>query len=113
MEELERDLRHYQEKIEVDPGSLRQLEERLNLLEGLRRKYHRNEEELLALAAELEVKLGQNDGRAAALEKLRADIESTSRKMQSVGRSLTAARTTAGKRVAEQTRLDLAARAFQ
>jgi DNA repair protein RecN (Recombination protein N) len=113
LEELERDLRHYHEKIEVDPGSLRQLEERLNLLESLRRKYHRNEEELLALAAELEEKLGQNDGREAALEKLRADVESTSRKMQAVGKDLTAARRTAGKRLAEQIRVHLADLGFQ
>jgi DNA repair protein RecN (Recombination protein N) len=113
LEELERDLRHYQEKIEVDPGSLRQLEERLNLLENLRRKYHRNEEELLALAAELEEKLGQIDGREAALEKLRADIESTSRKMQAVGRDLAAARRTAGERLAQQIRVHLADLGFQ
>ena len=113
LEELERDLRHYQEKIEVDPGSLRQLEERLNLLESLRRKYHRNEEELLALAAELEEKLGQIDGRESALEKLRADVESTSRKMQAVGRDLTAARTTAGERLAQQIRVHLADLGFQ
>jgi DNA repair protein RecN (Recombination protein N) len=113
LEELERDLRHYQEKIEVDPGSLRQLEERLNLLESLRRKYHRNEEELLSLAAELEEKLGQIDGRESALEKLRADVESTSRKMQAVGRDLTAARTTAGERLAQQIRVHLADLGFQ
>jgi len=113
LEELERDLRHYQEKIEVDPGSLRQLEERLNLLESLRRKYHRNEEELLALAAELEEKLGQIDGRESALEKLRADVESTSRKMQAVGRDLTAARATAGERLARQIRVHLADLGFQ
>jgi DNA repair protein RecN (Recombination protein N) len=113
LEELERDLRHYQEKIEVDPGSLRQLEERLNLLESLRRKYHRNEEELLALAAELEEKLSQIDGREAALEKLRADIESTSRKMQAVGRDLAAARRTVGERLAQQIRVHLADLGFQ
>jgi len=113
LEELERDLRHYQEKIEVDPGSLRQLEERLNLLESLRRKYHRNEEELLALAAELEEKLGQIDGRESALEKLRADVESTSQKMQAVGRDLTAARATAGERLARQIRVHLADLGFQ
>jgi DNA repair protein RecN (Recombination protein N) len=113
LEELERDLRHYQEKIEVDPGSLRQLEERLNLLESLRRKYHRNEEELLALAAELEEKLGQIDGRESALEKLRADVESTSRKMQAVGRDLAAARATAGERLARQIRVHLADLGFQ
>jgi len=113
LEELERDLRHYQEKIDVDPGSLRQLEERLNLLEGLRQKYHRNEEELLALADDLEKKLDQIDGREAALEKVRADFESTSRKMQELGKHLAADRRTAGTKLAEQIRVHLADLGFQ
>jgi len=113
LEELERDLRHYQEKIDVDPGSLRQLEERLNLLEGLRQKYHRNEEELLALAADLEKKLDQIDGREAALEKVRADFESTSRKMLELGKRLAADRRTAGTKLAEQIRVHLADLGFQ
>jgi DNA repair protein RecN (Recombination protein N) len=113
LEELERDLRHYQEKIDVDPGSLRQLEERLNLLEGLRQKYHRNEEELLALAADLEKKLDQIDGREAALEKIRADFESTSRKMQELGKHLAGDRRTAGTKLAEQIRVHLADLGFQ
>jgi DNA repair protein RecN (Recombination protein N) len=113
LEELELDLRHYQEKIDVDPGSLRQLEERLNLLEGLRQKYHRNEEELLALAADLEKKLDQIDGREAALEKVRADFESTSRKMLELGKHLAADRRTAGTKLAEQIRVHLADLGFQ
>ncbi len=113
LEELERDLRHYQEKIDVDPGSLRQLEERLNLLEGLRQKYHRNEEELLSLAAALEKKLDQIDGREAALEKVRADTESTSRKMLELGKHLAADRRTAGTKLAEQIRVHLADLGFQ
>jgi DNA repair protein RecN (Recombination protein N) len=113
LEELERDLRHYQEKIDVDPGSIRQLEERLNLLEGLRQKYHRNEEELLALAGDLEEKLDQIDGREAALEKVWADFESTSRKMQELGKHLAADRRTAGTKLAEQIRVHLADLGFQ
>jgi DNA repair protein RecN (Recombination protein N) len=113
LEELERDLRHYQEKVELDPGSLRQLEERLNLLESLRRKYHRNEEELLTLAADLEERLGQIDGREAALEKLRADAESTSRQMHEVGKDLAAARRIAGAKLAEQIRVHLADLGFR
>jgi len=70
---MERDLRHYQEKIEVDPGSRLDSSKTFEfVLESLRRKYHRQREELLALAAELEEKLGQIDGRELALEKLRA-----------------------------------------
>jgi DNA repair protein RecN (Recombination protein N) len=113
LEELERDLRHYREKIDVDPASLRQLEERLNLLEALRRKYHRNEEELLALATDLEERLGQLDGREAALAKLRTDVESVSRKIQETGKHLAASRRAAGAKLAEQIRVHLADLGFR
>jgi DNA repair protein RecN (Recombination protein N) len=113
LEELERDLRRYREKIDVDPASLRQLEERLNLLEALRRKYHRNEEELLALAADLEERLGQLDGREVALAKLRTDVESASRKIQETGKRLAASRRAAGTKLAEQIRVHLADLGFQ
>jgi DNA repair protein RecN (Recombination protein N) len=113
LEELEQGLRHYQEKIDVDPGTLRQLEERLNLLETLRRKYHRNEEELLALAAELGERLSQIDGREAALEKLRADVEATSRKIQDIGKNLASSRRVAGTKLAGQIGVHLADLGFQ
>jgi DNA repair protein RecN (Recombination protein N) len=113
LEELERGLRHYQEKIDVDPGTLRQLEERLNLLESLSRKYHRNEEELLTLATDLEERLSQIDGREAALEKLRAQVETTSRKMHEIGKNLASSRRVAGKKLTEQIRVHLADLGFQ
>jgi DNA repair protein RecN (Recombination protein N) len=113
LEELEQGLRHYQQKIDVDPGTLRQLEERLNLLETLRRKYHRNEEELLALAAELGERLSQIDGREAALEKLRADVEATSRKIQDIGKNLASSRRVAGTKLAGQIGVHLADLGFQ
>jgi DNA repair protein RecN (Recombination protein N) len=113
LEELERALRHYQEKVDVDPGTLRQLEERLNLLETLRQKYHRNEEELLALATDLEQRLSQIDGRESAIEKLRLEVEQTGRTIQEIGMGLTAKRRIAGDRLAEQIRRHLLDLGFQ
>ena len=113
LEELERDLRHYQEKIDIDPGTLRQLEERLTLLQTLQRKYHRNEEELLALAADLEERLSQIDGREAVLEKLRAETESISRKMHEIGEDLANSRRIAGRKLGAQIQVHLADLGFQ
>jgi DNA repair protein RecN (Recombination protein N) len=113
LEELERALRHYQDGIEVEPGTLRQLEERLNLLETLRQKYHRSEEELLLLADDLERRLSQIDGREATLEKLRLEAERTSRTLQEIGTSLSQARRIAGEKLAEQIQLHLTDLGFQ
>jgi DNA repair protein RecN (Recombination protein N) len=113
LEELERALRHYQEKVDVDPGTLRQLEDRLNLLQTLRQKYHRNEEELLALATDLEQRLSQIDRRESAIEKLRLEVEQTGRTIQEIGMGLTAKRRIAGDRLAEQIRRHLLDLGFQ
>jgi DNA repair protein RecN (Recombination protein N) len=113
LEELERALRHYQEKVDVDPGTLRQLEDRLNLLQTLRQKYHRNEEELLALATDLEQRLSQIDRRESASEKLRLEVEQTGRTIQEIGMGLTAKRRIAGDRLAEQIRRHLLDLGFQ
>jgi DNA repair protein RecN (Recombination protein N) len=113
LEELERALRHYQDGIDVEPGTLRQLEERLNLLETLRQKYHRSEEELLLLADDLERRLSQIDGREATLEKLRLEVERMSRTIQEIGTKLGQARRIAGEKLAEQIRLHLTDLGFQ
>src|SRR5439155_22031657 len=39
LQELRTDLAHYAERLETDPGRLRETEERLNLLQSLKRKY--------------------------------------------------------------------------
>lgn len=65
-----RDLERYADGVEVDPERLAAIEERLALLERLRRKYGRSEEELFAcrdrLAVELET-LSGGDERARVL----------------------------------------------
>jgi DNA repair protein RecN (Recombination protein N) len=39
LRELQRELSHYADRIELDPARLRELEERLNLIQSLKRKY--------------------------------------------------------------------------
>jgi len=57
LEELERGIRDYESRLEMDPEELRQLENRLNLLQSLQQKHQRDEEGLLKLVVELRARL--------------------------------------------------------
>jgi DNA repair protein RecN (Recombination protein N) len=74
MDSLISDLRDYAETIEVDAGELQQLEERINLLATLRRKYGPTLADVIARgeesAKQLERLSGMTELRAAALKQL-------------------------------------------
>ncbi|MGA8659812.1 MAG: DNA repair protein RecN [Chthoniobacterales bacterium] len=81
LEELERAILRYQDKLEIDPGALHQMEERLNLIQGLQRKYHQDEKEMLELVSELEEKLSRVERRDEFIAQLQAKIEVHSRQL--------------------------------
>ena len=72
------DLRDYAETIEVDAAELQQLEERVNLLATLRRKYGPGLSDVIARAEESSLTLGRLEGmsglRASATKKLDAAV---------------------------------------
>ena len=107
LEELERSLVSYQQRVDLDPGALQIMEERLNLLERLSRKYGRDEPGLLELAAELETKLSRTEHRESILEKLRLDADNLQKKVWSVGQQLTRVRHAGGVELAESIRAHL------
>jgi DNA repair protein RecN (Recombination protein N) len=107
LEELERSLVSYQQRVDLDPGALQMMEERLNLLERLSRKYGRDEAGLLELAAELETKLGRAEHRESILEKLRLDAESLKQQVWSVAQQLTRIRHAGAVELAESIRSHL------
>jgi DNA repair protein RecN (Recombination protein N) len=82
--ELQSALRRYADTVEVEPDRLRQLEERLNLLHALKRKYGATVAAVIAFGEEAKKRLQNLEGRDAelsrlngALEKLRAEIAQT------------------------------------
>jgi DNA repair protein RecN (Recombination protein N) len=92
MDSLISDLRDYAETIEVDAGELQQLEERINLLATLRRKYGPTLADVIARGEEsgkqLERLSGMTELRAAALKQL----EEASAKMHKAAAKLGAKR---------------------
>jgi DNA repair protein RecN (Recombination protein N) len=107
LEELERSLVSYQQRVDLDPAALQMMEERLNLLERLSRKYGRDEAGLLEMASELETKLGRVEHRESILEKLRLDADSFRQKVWSIGQKLTRIRHSGGVELAKSIRSHL------
>ena len=97
------DLERYVDKLEVDPGKLAQLEDRLGQIEKLRRKYGDEETSILeyrdTIARELDG-LESADGRIEELERVRADrIEALAAKAAKLTRARKKSAKALGKRV--------------
>ena len=91
--ELQAELSRYAEKVDVDPARLAALEERLNLIHSLKRKYgatlggsHR------VSATEAKSKLQSLEGRDAELARLNGDLEKLDAEILRAGKKLSAAR---------------------
>ena len=90
--ELQAELSHYAEKVDVDPARLAELEERLNLLHSLKRKYGATLAEVLAFGAEAKSRLQTLESRDAELERLRLALARLDAELGRAGADLTARR---------------------
>ncbi|MEB2343438.1 MAG: DNA repair protein RecN [Deltaproteobacteria bacterium] len=93
--DLAREVERYADAVEVDPGRRAELEERLATLERLRRKYGRDEAEILArreaLGAELAAAEGGDAREAALATELRAAHDALAAQAAALGRGRAAA----------------------
>jgi len=92
LRELQSELSHYAEKVDVDPARLAELEERLNLIHSLKRKYGATLAEVIAFGAEAKQKLAQLESRDAELARLNAALKKLDAELLSAGKKLSAAR---------------------
>jgi len=84
LRELQNDLAHYGEKLEVDPTRLQELETRLNLIHSLKRKYG----DVQAFGDEAARKLQALEQRDAELERLNAALSKVEAEIQRAGNEL-------------------------
>ena len=101
LEELERSIGSYQTRLEIDPEALQLMEERLNLLHSLQRKYQRDEAGLIELAEELKARLELLDRREEMLAELDAKLALEMEQMTAHGDKLTRLRMGVAKKLAE------------
>jgi DNA repair protein RecN (Recombination protein N) len=89
---LQTELSRYLERLEIDPERMRQLDDRINLLHGLRRKYGSTVAEVVAFGHEAKAKLESLEQRDTELVRIQSEIESVQRELRSVGDTLTSRR---------------------
>ncbi len=90
--ELQSELSHYADKVDVDPARLAEVEERLNLIHTLKRKYGASLADVLAFGAEAKRQLLALESRDVELERLNAALAKLHAELVRTGRDLTARR---------------------
>jgi DNA repair protein RecN (Recombination protein N) len=92
LRELQGELSRYADTVELDPARLGELEERLNLLQSLKRKYGSTLDDVISFGAEAKQKLQSLEQRDAELVRLNAVLQKLDRELQRLGQQLSAER---------------------
>jgi DNA repair protein RecN (Recombination protein N) len=92
LRELQTGLSRYADKVDVDPARLAEVEERLNLIHSLKRKYGATLAEVIAFGDEAQQKLSALESRDAELARLNAALEQLDAEILAAGKKLSAAR---------------------
>ncbi|MFM2082106.1 MAG: repair protein RecN, partial [Verrucomicrobiota bacterium] len=92
LRELQTEISRYADKVDVDPARLAELEERLNLLHTLKRKYGATLAEVTAFGDDAKEKIRTLEARDAELARLNLALEKLDAELLSTGKKLSAAR---------------------
>lgn len=92
IEELQRELSHYADRVEIDPARWQELEERLNLIHSLKRKYGATLAEVMAFGEEAQRKLQNLEQRDAELVRLQQELRQVDADLANCGQELSAHR---------------------
>lgn len=102
LEELERGLRRYNEDLEIDPREVLEIEDRINTIETLKRKYGGSIERVLDHRDAAAAKLGKIEGRSDELERLSKALAAAREAVDSAGTALSQLRKKAAPRLAKE-----------
>jgi DNA repair protein RecN (Recombination protein N) len=114
IEDISATVRDYAENINASPERLEEIEDRLALLDRLKRKYGASLAEVIAFGEEAAQKLADIENRDEIVKSLRADLAKAAAAYQTAARALTAERTASAKKLeklAEAQMNDLAMKA--
>ena len=92
LHELQAELAHYSDKVDIDPARLQQLEERLNLIQSLKRKYGGTVGEVIAFGEEAQRKLQALQHRDTELHRLNGELQKIDAALWRDGKALSAKR---------------------
>lgn len=102
MEDIAQSLRSYADGIEASPERLAEVEERLALLDRLKRKYGPTLEDVVALGAELERKLSEIENKDEVLRVLRIDLAKAAEEYLEAARAVSRRRYEAARQLEKQ-----------
>jgi len=111
--EIARALSRYAEQLDLDPAQLAQLEQRVTLLETLKRKYGGSLAEVIAFGERAKERIQKIEGREAELERLAGEIKAARSVLTRAGAALRKARTAAAPKLAGSVRQNLADLGFR
>ena len=92
LRELQTELSRYADKVDVDPSRLAELEQRLNLIHTLKRKYGATLAEVIAFGDEAKTKLQALESRDAELERMNSALKKLDAEILTAGKRLSSAR---------------------
>ncbi len=92
LHELQGELARYTDKVDVDPAQLAALEQRLDLIQSLRRKYGATLADVIAFGEEAEKKLRALENHDAELQRLNGELAKLDAELLRAGRKLGEAR---------------------
>ncbi len=102
LQEIELGLTDYLDDLNTDPEALQQLEERINTLETLKRKYGPQLTDVLAYRQEIAEKLDSVENRAERLEALEQEVNDARERLNSAGAKLSEKRRVSAPRLAKE-----------
>lgn len=111
--EIARTLDRYAERLDLDPEQLAQLEQRVTLLETLKRKYGGSLEEVSAFGEQAAERMRKIEGRDAELERLAGAIAEGRAKLKKAATALRKLRTVGAPKLAKTIRQNLADLGFR
>jgi DNA repair protein RecN (Recombination protein N) len=113
LRELQGELSHYLERIELDPARLKELEERLNLIQSLRRKYGATLADVIAFGEEAKKKLHSLEQRDVELSRLNAELQKLDADLWRIGQQLSTQRRQVIPKLGKAVMKELAALGFK
>ncbi|MBA3963193.1 MAG: DNA repair protein RecN [Chthoniobacterales bacterium] len=111
--EVSRTLGRYAEKLDLDPAQLAQLEERVTLLETLKRKYGGSLAEVIAFGERAASRMQKIEGRDAELQRLATEIAKARATAERAAAALRKLRASAAPKLAKNVRQNLADLGFR
>jgi DNA repair protein RecN (Recombination protein N) len=104
LEDTARELERYAQKLDLDPAQLAALEERVTLMETLKRKYGASIAEVIAFGEQVAARLRKIESRGDELERLEKEIEAAHAALLAAAKKLTAKRHAAAPKLATDVR---------